>query len=135
MTKISLSFDVIKSYNSDGVPIYEKVHNDYVADRAAATAAALDLCSQEIRDWLILCTSDKSGPHSDKDFRGGDDVEWFEVGHNATHYFSLGVRGDGVLIQRSSGPEFNEECQCWYDSTTVRIIEPDQVSCSYWGHM
>jgi len=129
MSKISLPFD-------DDVRSYEKRHDNYIAERAAATAAALDLCPPEIRDWLIQCTSgDESGPHSDKDFQGGDDVEWFDVGHNSTHYFSLGVRGDGVLIQKVSGPEYNEECQCWHDSTTVKIIEPDQVSYSYWGHM
>ncbi len=108
--------------------------NNYVKDRRAATAAALDLCPPEIKDWLVRCTSDESGPYSNKDLRSGDTVEWFEVGHNASHYFSLGVRADGVLIQRISGPEFDDECQCWYDKTTVKIIESDQVPCGYWGH-
>jgi hypothetical protein len=109
--------------------------NNYAEERRIATAAALALCTLEIKDWLIQCTSDDSGPHSNKDLVTGDSVEWFEVGHNASHYFTLGVRGDGVLIQRVSGPEFDDECQCWYDKTTVKIIEPDQVPYGYWGHM
>ena len=108
--------------------------NNYLEERRLATAAALDLCPIAIKDWLIQCSSDKTGPCSYKDLRSGDTVEWFEVGHNATHYFSLGVRSDGVLIQRISGPEFDEECQCWYDKTTVKIIESDQVPYGYWGH-
>jgi hypothetical protein len=119
--------DLLDGFGEDRV-------NNYVEERRIATAAALALCPLEIKDWLIQCTSDESGPHSNKDIMTGDSVEWFEVGHNASHYFTLGVRGDGVLIQRVSGPEFDDECQCWYDKTTVKIIEPDQVPYGYWGH-
>jgi len=110
--------------------------SEYEAERKAATEAALNVCSENIRDWLIRCTSDDNGqPCSYKDPFSGDEVEWFEVGFNSTHYFSLGVRADGILIKKVCGPEYNDECQCWYDSTTVKIVEPDQVSYSYWGHM
>jgi len=110
--------------------------SEYTKARRAATEAALNVCPENIKDWLIRCTSDGNGqPHSYKDSFSGDEVEWFEVGHNSTHYFSLGVRADGILIKKICGPEYDDVCQCWYDSTTVKIIEPDQVSYSYWGHM
>jgi hypothetical protein len=108
----------------------------YLSDRAAATTAALALCAPNIREWLIACTKDDDGvPYSFKDSFSGDNVEWFDVGHNATHYFSLGVRSDGVLIQRVSGPKYDEDCQCWHDNTDVRIISSEDAGKGYWGHM
>lgn len=107
---------------------------EYKAERKAASVAALNLCPDNIKEWLISCSPDSTEPYSYKDPFSGDMVEWFEVGFNATHYFSLGVRADGILIKKISGPEYDEECQCWHDQTTVRIIEPNQASQSYWGH-
>ena len=120
-------------------PAFEKRMQEYEDKRRARTAAALELCPANIRKWLIQCTSDdlgddfESAGYSTRD--GGDDIEWFSVGHNSTHYFSFGVRPDGVFIQKVSGPEYSKECECWYDSTTVRVITAESTCQSYWGHM
>lgn len=111
--------------------------SQYSERRAAATAAALELCPENIRNWLIQCTASDSEPdvaHSFTDACGNDGIEWFDVGRNATHYFSFGVRPDGVYIAKTYGPEYSEECQCWYDNTTVSIITAEGACSRYWGH-
>ena len=119
---------IAEEASSGRYDIYEK-------ERTAATAAALDLCPNHIKEWLIDCTSDDDGkPHSSPSSYGGDEVEWFDVGFNASHYFTLGVRSDGVFIKKTNGDEYNEECQCWYNSTTVRIVTLEEICQSYWGH-
>jgi hypothetical protein len=110
----------------------------YLQKRAAATVAALELCPENIRDWLILCTAYEKEPdvaYSNADVYNSDGVEWFDVGHNSTHYFSFGIRPDGVFVAKSCGPEYSEECQCWYDSTTISVVTPENVCNRYWGHM
>jgi hypothetical protein len=118
---------IVEEVNSGRYDTYEK-------ERAAATAAALALCPDHIKEWLIDCTSDDIGkPHSSSSF-GGDKVEWFDVGFNSSHYFTLGVRPDGVFIKKTNGDEYNEECQCWYNATTVRVVTVEEICQSYWGH-
>ena len=136
--------DVLKIINNardfvDEVEAEEEAElrlEEFRKKRREATAAALELCPDYIKEWLILCTSSDNPEeaYSNKDLYGDEDIEWFEVGHNATHYFSFGVRGDGIFISRASGPEYNEECQCWYDLTTVKIVSADDASNAYWGH-
>jgi len=105
----------------------------YQKEREAATRAALDLCPLHIRQWLVDCTASEDGKaYSSKE--EGDEVEWFDVGHNASHYFSFGVRSDGVFIKKTNGDEYNEECQCWYNATTVRVVTVEEICQSYWGH-
>jgi len=116
-----------KDYNS-------KSQDEWREKREAATAAALLLCPKYIKEWLIDCTAGADGKaYSYTD--DGDDVEWFSVGQNATHYFSFGIRPDGVFIKKTSGPEYHKECQCWYDRTTVRIVTEEDVPKNYWGHL
>ena len=112
--------------------------NEYREKRAAATAAALELCPENIREWLIRCTASEKEPdvaYSSTDAYSPDGVEWFDVGRNASHYFSFGVRPDGVFIAKTCGPEYSEECQCWYDNTTVSVVTTENVGNRYWGHM
>jgi len=103
-------------------------------ERKAATAAALELCPDHIKEWLIDCTSDEEGKAYSSNIHGYDDVEWFDVGHNASHYFSFGIRKDGVFIKKTNGDEYHEECQCWYNATTLRIITLEEICQGYWGH-
>jgi len=110
----------------------------YLEKRAAATVTALELCPENISAWLLACTASEKEPdvaYSNADVYSSDGVEWFDVGHNASHYFSFGVRPDGVFVAKTYGPEYSEECQCWYDSTTVSVVTPENVCYRYWGHM
>jgi len=108
--------------------------DEWSKKRAEATSAALELCPKHIKEWLIDCTVGVGAePYSSNE--EGDEVEWFYVGHNSTHYFSFGIRPDGVFIKKTSGPEYHKECQCWYDKTTVRIITLDEIPKNYWGHL
>jgi hypothetical protein len=126
--------NIVNLYDDTGKEM-EKVTNDWLEKQRAATITALNLCNPEIKAWLIACTSDDDDiPYSSKDAMSGDEVQWFEVGHNATHYFSIGVRADGAFIQRISGPDYDEICECWYDKTTVEIVDEDEVFNYYWGH-
>ena len=100
-----------------------------------ATAAALALCPDNIRSWLIACTANEDGKAYSSSFHGYGDVQWFEVGRNASHYFSFGVRTDGVFIKKTNGDEYHEECKCWYNRTTLRVVTPEEVCQGYWGHM
>ena len=109
-------------------------YDSYKKEREAATAASLALCPDNIKEWLIGCTSDEKGKAYSSNI-GSDNVEWFEVGHNASHYFSFGVRADGIFIKKTCGPEYHEECECWYDKTTLRIITLEEVPKNYWGHL
>ena len=104
--------------------------------RRLATAAALAHCPSDIQEWLIEVTgtSERKEACSYNDFYGAGDVEWFEVGHNASHYFSLGIRKDGGFIQKISGPEYDEDCQCWYEKTTVSVVTVEDIRSGYWGH-
>ena len=111
--------------------------NKWFEQREAKTTAALNKCPENIRSWLIECTASPENPekgYSFADSFGNDGIEWFEVGHNATHYFSFGVRPDGEFIAKTYGPEYSEECQCWYDKTTVEIVVADTAPLMYWGH-
>jgi len=106
----------------------------YLKEREAATSAALDLCPLYIRQWLVDCTESEDGkPYSSNE--EGDNVEWFDVGHNSTHFFSFGIRKDGVFIKKTYGPEYHKECQCWYNRTTLRIIALEEIPKNYWGHL
>mgnify|MGYP003657126009 CR=1 FL=1 len=65
------------------------IEAEYTAKRAAATAAALELCPKNIKDWLIECTESEDEPgvgYSDKDLYSTDSVEWFAVGFNSSLY-------------------------------------------------
>jgi hypothetical protein len=104
-------------------------------ESAASTAAALKLCPQHIKDWLIDCTAGDGDEARSVQEMADDDVEWFEVGHNASHYFSFGIRSDGVFIKKTSGLEYDKDCRCWYARTTVRIITLDEIPKNYWGHL
>jgi len=118
---------IAEEVNSGRYEIYQK-------ERDAATSAALDLCPTHIREWLIDCTASEGRAYS-SNTQGYDDVEWFDVGHNASHYFSFGVRKDGVFIKKTIGDEYHEECQCWYNRTTLRIITLEEIPKNYWGHL
>ena len=127
---------VVEAISSSRLEVAE-IEAEYAAKRTAATAAALELCPKNIQDWLIECTESEDEPGvawSSQDPYSTDSVEWFEVGHNSSHYFSFGVRSDGVFIARTSGPEYSHDCQCWYDSTTVKVISANDVYNRYWGH-
>jgi len=102
--------------------------------RSVATAVALELCPQHVKEWLTDCTAGDDGLAYSSD-EGEDEVEWFGVGHNSTHYFSFGVRSDGAFIKKTSGPEYDKDCRCWYDKTTVRIVTLDEIPKNYWGHL
>ena len=126
MTRMNAEYDIKAKQLAD----------QFAKERRAATNAALEFCPQNIRDWLVRCTSypDGNEAHS-SNVHGYDNVEWFEVGHNASHYFSFGVRSDGVFIKKTNGDEYHEECQCWYNKTTLNIITSEEIPKNYWGHM
>ena len=106
----------------------------YIKEREGATEAALNLCPAWVREWLVGCTAGDNGEPYSHASSYDDDVEWFPVGHNASHYFSFGVRSDGVFIQKIEGDEYDEDCQCWGFKTTLRIVTLEQIPQGYWGH-
>ena len=123
----------------EGIPIPnwgpEKAQSKWMEEREAATAAALLLCPKHIREWLIDCSAGPDGKARSENFHGYGGVEWFEVGRNSSHYFSFGVREDGVFIKKTNGDEYHEECKCWYNKTTLRIISLEEIPKNYWGHL
>ena len=109
--------------------------SEYIEERRLATEAALNLCPEWIKRWLVGTTSQGGDEALSYSESMEDDVEWFEVGRNASHYFSLGVRSDGVFIKKVSGDEFHQECQCWYFKTSLKIVSLEEIERGYWGHL
>jgi len=107
----------------------------YIKEREEATEAALNHCPTWVREWLVNCTAGDNGEAHSYASSYDDGIEWFQVGRNSSHYFSLGVRADGVFIKKTEGDDYDEECQCWYSKTTIRIVTLDEISRGYWGHL